>query len=76
MYARRTGIEGTIAQGVHGFDLHRARYIGLAKTKLQHVIIASALNLVRMGAWLMETPRAQTRISRFARLAPAQQGVA
>ena len=58
---------------VHGFDLRRARSIGLEKTKLQHVLIASALNLVRMGAWLMETPRAQTRVSRFARLAPAQQ---
>ena len=72
-YARRAGIEGTIAQGVHGFDLRQARYIGLAKTRLQHMIIASALNLVRMGAWLMETPRAKTRVSRFARLATVQQ---
>ena len=76
VYSRRAGIEGTIAQGVHGFDLRRSRYIGLKKTNLQHVIITSALNLVRMGAWLMETPRAQTRVSRFARLAPAQQKVA
>ncbi len=75
-YARRAGIEGTIAQGVHGFDLRRSRYIGLEKTKLQHVLIASALNLVRMGAWLMEMPRAQTRVSRFARLAPIQQEAA
>jgi transposase len=72
-YARRAGIEGTIAQGVHGFDLRRSRYIGLAKTRLQHLVIASALNLVRMGAWLMEKPRAQTRISRFGRLAAVQQ---
>jgi len=35
VYARRTGIEGTIAQGVHGFDVHRARDIGPEKTKLQ-----------------------------------------
>lgn len=76
VYARRAGIEATIAQGVHGFDLRRSRYIGLEKTKLQHVIIASALNLVRMGAWLTETPRAQTRVSRFARLAPAHQKAA
>lgn len=72
-YARRAGIEGTIAQGVHGFDLRRSRYIGLAKTRLQHLMIASALNLVRMGAWLMEKPRAQTRVSRFGRLAAVQQ---
>src|SRR5579859_3041532 len=44
-YARRAGIEGTISQGVHTFDLRRSRYLGLAKTRLQHLIIASALNL-------------------------------
>jgi transposase len=66
-YARRAGIEGTIAQGVHSFDLRRSRSIGLAKTRLQHLMIASALNLVRMGAWLMEKPRAHTRVSRFGR---------
>ncbi len=68
-YAKRAGIEGTIAQGVHSFDLRRSRYIGLTKTRLQHILIASALNVVRIGAWLMERPRAQTRTSRFARLA-------
>ena len=69
-YARRAGIEATIAQGVHSCDLRRSRYIGLAKTRQQHIFIGSALNLIRMGAWLMEKPRAQTRISRFGRLAP------
>ncbi len=68
-YAKRAGIEGTIAQGVHSFDLRRSRYIGLTKTRLQHILIASALNVVRIGAWLMERPRAQTRTSRFGRLA-------
>jgi hypothetical protein len=41
----------------------------IVKTHLQHVFIAAALNLVRIGTWLMERPRAQTRTSRFARLA-------
>jgi transposase len=68
-YAKRAGIEGTISQGVHSFDLRRSRYIGLAKTRLQHVLIAASLDIVRIGAWLMERPRAQTRISRFGRLA-------
>lgn len=68
-YAKRAGIEGTIAQGVHSFDLRRSRYIGLTKTRLQHLFIASALNVVRIGAWLMERPRAQTRTSRFGKLA-------
>ena len=75
-YARRAGREGTIAQGVHAFDLRRSRYIGLPKTRLQHLMIASALNLVRMGAWLMEKPRAHTRVSRFGRLEAFEQPAA
>ena len=70
-YAKRAGIEGTISQGVRGFDLRHSRYIGLAKTRLQHLFIAAALNVVRMGAWLLEKAQAQTRLSRFGRLARA-----
>jgi IS5 family transposase len=44
------GIEGSISQGVRAFGLHRARYWGQAKTHLQHVAIAVAMNLVRLGA--------------------------
>ena len=38
---------------------------------LQHVAIAAAINIDRLVAWLDERPRAQTRTSRFAALAPA-----
>lgn len=65
-YAKRAGIEGTLSQGVHGFDLRWARYRGLAKTGLQHIFIALALNLWRLVAWWTERPRAATRQSRFA----------
>ncbi len=68
-YAKRAGIEGTISQGVRRSDVRRARYIGLAKTRLQHLMTAVALNLVRIVAWLQEQPRAQTRTSRFAAFA-------
>jgi len=64
-YKRRAGIEGTISQGTHGFDLRYARYRGLAKTALQHVLVALALNLARLIAWWDERPKAQTRLSRF-----------
>ena len=67
-YAKRAGIEGTISQGVRGFDLRHARYCGLSKTRLQHLFVAASLNLVRMGTWLMEQPHAQTRRSRFKKL--------
>jgi transposase len=64
-YKRRAGIEGTISQGTHGFDLRYARYRGLAKTALQHVFVALALNLARLVAWWDERPKAQTCPSRF-----------
>ncbi len=65
-YKRRAGIEGTISQGVHGFDVRYARYRGLAKTALQHIFVALAINLTRLVAWCDERPKAQTRPSRFA----------
>lgn len=64
-YQRRAGIEGTISQGTHGFDLRYARYRGLAKTALQHVLVALALNLARLVAWWDERPKARTCRSRF-----------
>ena len=70
-YARRAGVEGTLSQGVRAFGLRRTRYRGLPKTHLQHVATAAAINIDRIVAWLDERPRAQTRTSRFAALAPA-----
>jgi transposase len=67
-YAARAGIEGTHAQAIKRCGLRRCRYIGLAKTHLQHVITAAAVNLVRIAEWHNATPTAQTRRSRFAAL--------
>ena len=69
LYAKRAGIEGTLSQGVRAFGLRRSRYVGLAKTHLQQVATAAAMNLERLGAWFVDRPRAQTRVSRFAALA-------
>ena len=52
-YALREGIEATISQGVRAFGMRRSRYIGLAKTHLQHLGIAAAMNVVRAIAWLV-----------------------
>ena len=71
LYKRRAGVEGTLSQGVRAFGLRRTRYWGVAKTHVQHVAIAAAINIDRLVAWLDERPRAQTRTSRFAALAPA-----
>ncbi len=69
-YKKRAGIEGTISQGVRSFELRRSRYIGLVKTHLQHIASAVAMNLVRLANWLNGIPKAKTRVSRFAALAP------
>jgi transposase len=68
---QRAGVEGTLSQGVRAFGLRRTRYRGLPKTHVQHIATAAAINIDRIVAWLDERPRAQTRTSRFAALAPA-----
>jgi transposase len=70
-YHQRAGVEGTFAQGVRCLGLRQTRYIGLAKTHLQQIASAVALNFVRLANWLAGVPFAATRRSRFARLAQA-----
>jgi len=67
-YRTRAGIEGTHSQAIQRCDLRHARYRGLSKTRLQHLVIAVAINLVRAVAWLAELPLARTRTSAFAAL--------
>jgi transposase len=70
-YQRRAGIEGTLSQGARRSGLRRSRYRGLAKTHLQHVATAAALNIGRVVAhWEGHKP-AKTPISRFARSKPS-----
>lgn len=66
-YHTRAGIEGTLSQGISIGGLRRSRYIGLSKTHLQNVAIATSLNVMRMVSWLMGSPLSRTRKSRFAR---------
>jgi hypothetical protein len=51
-YARRSGVESTIAQATKVTDTRRARYRGLAKTSLDHNVKAVALSLIRLDARL------------------------
>ncbi len=67
-YQRRAGIEGTISQAVRGFGMRHSRYIGAAKTQLQNVMTATAVNFVRLNNWLNEVPIAPTRRPLFARV--------
>jgi transposase len=69
-YNLRAGIEGTISQGVRRSALRQSRYIGLAKTHLQHIFMAVGLNLCRLDDWLNDIPSARSRYSRFMNLKP------
>ena len=70
-YHVRAGIEGTLSQGVRAFGMRRSRYIGLAKTGMQQACTAAAMNVSQVVNWLAGTPRAKTRVTRFATLAQA-----
>jgi transposase len=59
-YAQRASIEGILSQGVRAFDWRRSRYRGLAKTHLQLILMATAINLVRVVARLTD-PRPPKR---------------
>jgi transposase len=55
-YALRAGVESSLSQGTRRFDLRRSRSIGLARTHLQQLLTATAMNLVRVIAWLWGEP--------------------
>jgi transposase len=71
LYSHRAGIEGTISQGVRSMGLRQSRYIGLARTHLQHVATAAAINVERIVDWLAGESPETTRISPLRELASA-----
>ncbi len=60
-----------MAKGIQVMGLRRTRYVGLAKTHLQHVLTTVAMNVARIVAWLKDEPLPKLRVSRFGALAPA-----
>ena len=72
-YRARAGVEGTIAQATHVTGIRRARYAGLAKTRLEHLAAATAINCIRLDAWYAGKPLDRTRTTHLQRLelAPA-----
>jgi transposase len=71
-YALRAGVESSLSQGIRRFDLRQSRYLGVARTHLQQLLNATAMNLVRVIAWLQGEPLGESRRKpgHFARLAP------
>ena len=62
MALRKQGI--SISRG----RMRRTRYRGQAKTHLQHLATAAAINLLGIVDWLDEKIRSKTRVSHFVRL--------
>ncbi len=60
------------SQGIRRFDLRRSRHLGLARTHLQQLFNATAINVVRVIAWLRGEPLGERRRKpgHLAQLAP------
>ena len=67
-YSGREGIEGTIARAVRSCGARRARYVGLGKVHLQHLLSTAALNFLRVGEWLAGQQRGAPPRSAFSKL--------
>ena len=72
-YALRAGVESRLSQGPRRFDLRQRRYRELARTHLQPWLNATAMNVVRVIAWLRGEPLGERRrkSGHFAQLAPS-----
>src|SRR5690606_22270777 len=69
LYAGRAGIQSTLSQGTRRTGMRTARYIGLARTHLQHTASAAAMNFARLFAWLQGERPTDTWVSPFRALA-------
>jgi transposase len=69
LYALRSGAESLMSQAIRGCEMRRTRYIGQARTHLQHVLTVVALNLLRLAVWFHDPRPTPVRLSAFSRLA-------
>jgi len=67
-YKARAGVEGLMHQASHVTGIRRARYLGLDKTRLEHLAAATAINLIRLDAWYSAQPIDRTRTTHLQRL--------
>jgi len=68
LYAKRAGVEGTVAQAVRTCKIRRSRYIGQKKLNLQAFLTATSMNVLRACHWVVEEKHAIAPSSRFAKL--------
>jgi transposase len=75
LYAKRAGVEGTVAQAVRTCEIRRSRYIGQKKLNLQAFLTATSMNVLRACHWVAEEKHADAPSSRFAKLVASLQQV-
>lgn len=68
-YDERAGVEGSFSRAVSILGIRRARYRGLEKVDLEHVLTAVALSILRLTEWLSGFTPPESRVSSFSRLA-------
>jgi len=66
-YGKRVGVEGTFLRTVSRLGVRRARYRGLEKVGLEHVLTAVALRILRVMEWLGGIIPQKSRASAFAK---------
>jgi hypothetical protein len=68
IYNQRAAIEATISQAVRDCGLRHARYRGLPKVHLEHVLTGIAINILRLGDWFDPRPTTKRRPTRIHQL--------
>ena len=63
VYAKRAGVERTIAQAVRMCEMRRARSIGSKKLRLQAFFTATAMNVLRACEWRADMPLRPSLVS-------------
>jgi hypothetical protein len=60
-YRKRAGVEASLSEGVRSHGLRQARYVGLARVGVQHILVAMAMNMKRVARWLAGLKREEER---------------
>ncbi|MFI1677413.1 transposase [Streptomyces sp. NPDC020607] len=75
-YAIRVGCEATVSETVQVHGLRHCRYRGMAKSHVQHVLIAAGTNIIRLSGHFLpgtsppQPPRPESRLKRLCRPLP------
>ncbi|MGH3124223.1 MAG: transposase, partial [Streptosporangiaceae bacterium] len=67
-YKARAGAGGLMHQATCVTGIRRARYLGLDKTRLEHLAAATAINVIRLDAWYAGKPLDRTRTTHLQRI--------